>query len=49
MKMIMKKQITQIRQIDQDVDIETNIQNVACLDKTMPLCNKQYLNNKKGI
>ena len=29
--------------IDQDIDIETNIENIACLSKTMPLCNKQHL------
>ena len=28
--------------IDQDVDIETNIENIACLCKTMSLCNKQH-------
>ena len=28
---------------DLDVDIERNIQNIACLGKTMPLCNKQHL------
>ena len=27
--------------IDQDVDIETNTENVVCLFKTMSLCNKQ--------
>ena len=31
--------------IDQDVDIETNIEHIACLDKTMSLCNKQHLGN----
>ena len=25
--------------IDQDVDIETNIENIACLGNTMSLCN----------
>ena len=34
--------------IDQDVDIETNIENIACLDKTMSLCNKQHLSNIWG-
>ena len=28
---------------DLDVDIERNIKNIACLGKTMPLCNKQHL------
>ena len=27
-------------QIDQGVDIETGIQNIACIGKTIPLCNK---------
>ena len=31
--------------IDQDVDIETNIENIASLDKTISLCNKHYLSN----
>ena len=31
--------------IDQDVDIETNIENIACLGKTTSLCNKQHLSN----
>ena len=31
--------------IDQDVDIETNIEHIACLDKTMSLCNKQHRGN----
>ena len=31
--------------IDQGVDIETNIENIACLGKTTPLCNKQHLSN----
>ena len=31
--------------IDQDIDIETNIQNIACLGKAIPLCNKQHLSN----
>ena len=25
--------------IDQDVDIETNVQNIVCFCKTLPLCN----------
>ena len=31
--------------IDQDVDVETNIENVGCLGKTMLLCNRQHLSN----
>ena len=31
--------------IDQDVDTETTIENVACLGKTMSPCNKQHLGN----
>ena len=31
--------------IDQDIDIVTNIQNIACFGKRMPLCNKQLLSN----
>ena len=31
--------------IDQDVDIETNIENIACLGKTMFLRNNQHLSN----
>ena len=34
--------------IDQDVDIETNIENIACLGKTTSLCNKQHLSNIWG-
>ena len=34
--------------IDQDLDIKTNMQNIACLGKTMPLCNKQHLSNIWG-
>ena len=30
---------------DQDIDIETKIENIACLGKTMSLCNKKYLSN----
>ena len=30
---------------DQDVDIETNKENIACLGKTMSLYNKQHLSN----
>ena len=40
-KMIMVKSITKIRQRDRDVEIEANIQNEACLGKTMSICNKQ--------
>ena len=42
-KMIMVKSITKIRQRDRDVEIEANIQNEACLSKTMSICNKQRL------
>ena len=31
--------------IDQDVDVETNIENIGCLGKTMLLCNRQHLSN----
>ena len=31
--------------IDQDVDIDTSIENIACLGKTVSLCNKQHLSN----
>ena len=34
--------------IDQDVDIVTNIENIAYLGKTMSLCNKQHLSNICG-
>ena len=34
--------------IDQDVDIETNIENLACVGKTMSLCIKQHLSNIWG-
>ena len=34
--------------IDQDADIETNIENIACLSKTVSLCNKQHLSNIWG-
>ena len=30
---------------DQDLDMEANTENVACLGKTMSLCNKQHLSN----
>ena len=32
----------------QDIDIETNIENIVCLGKTMSLCNKQHLSNIWG-
>ena len=31
--------------IDQDVDMERNIEHVACLGKTISLCIKQHLSN----
>ena len=31
--------------IDQGLDIDTNIVNIACFGKTMPLCSKQHLKN----
>ena len=34
--------------IDQCAGIETNIENIACLGKTMFLCNKQHLNTIYG-
>ena len=34
--------------IDQDLDMETNIENTACLSKTMSLCDKQHLSNIWG-
>ena len=34
--------------MDQDVDIVTNIENIACLGKTMSLCNKKHLSNIWG-
>ena len=30
---------------DLDVDIDTNLQNIACPSKIMSTCNKQNLNN----
>ena len=30
------------------MDIEKNIKDIACLGKTMPLCNKQHLSNIWG-
>ena len=32
----------------QDVDKETNIENIVCVGKTMSLCNKQHLSNIWG-
>ena len=32
----------------QDIDIETNIENIVCLGKTISLCNKQRLSNIWG-
>ena len=44
MKMTMAKWITLNKTyIDQDVDIETNIENIVCLGKTISPCNKEYL------
>ena len=34
--------------INRTVDIKTNIQNIACLGKTMPLWNKQHFSNIWG-
>ena len=34
--------------INEDIEIETNIENIACLGKTMSLCNKQHLSNIWG-
>ena len=31
--------------IDQVVDIKTNLESIACLGKTISLCNKQHLSN----
>ena len=31
--------------IDLDVDMDTNVQNIPCLGKIVPICNKQHLNN----
>ena len=46
MKKIMENRLYNKTYRDQDVDIETNIQNVACHGKTIFLCNKQHLGNK---
>ena len=45
MKMIMENR-SHKQDIDLDVDIETNIQNIAYLGKAMLLCNKQLLIKK---
>ena len=34
--------------IDQNVDAETNIENIACLSKTMYLSNKEHIDNILG-
>ena len=34
--------------IDLDVGMETNIENIACLGKTMSVYNKQHLSNIRG-
>ena len=34
-----------IQLIDLDVDMETNIQNIACLGNLISICNKQHLSN----
>ena len=31
--------------INQDLDLETKIENIVCLGKTISLCNKQHLSN----
>ena len=46
MKMKCRKNRSQkFDKIDLDITIETNIENIACLGKKMPLCNKQQLSN----
>ena len=45
MKMVMENR-SHKQDIDLDVDIETNIQNIVYLGKTMLLCNKQHLIKK---
>ena len=35
----------QLKLIDLDVDMGTNIQIIACLGKIISMCNKQYLSN----
>ena len=34
--------------IDQNINIETNLENLACIGKTMSLCIKQHLSNIRG-
>ena len=34
--------------MDLDVDMNTNIQSIACLGKIMSMCNKQYLSSILG-
>ena len=49
MELSIAKQITINKTyIDQNVDIKTNVENIACLGKTLPLCNKQHLGNIWG-
>ena len=31
--------------MDLDVDMDTNMENIACLGKIMSICNMQYLSN----
>ena len=45
MKMVMENR-SHKQDIDLDVDIETNIQNIAYLGKTLLLCNKHHLIKK---
>ena len=49
MKMTMEK-IDHINKTwaDLDSDIEKKIQNIACVGRTMPSCNKQHLSNIWG-
>ena len=34
-----------IQLIDLDVDMDINVQNIACFGKIMSICNKQHLSN----
>ena len=34
-----------IKLMDLDVDMNTNIQNIACFSKIMSMCNEQHLSN----
>ena len=43
-----KNKSQKLDKIDLDTTIETNIQNIACLGKKMPLYNKQQLSNIWG-